>query len=90
MRSVAFAGSGLPSSLVDGIEQVDGVDAVSSLGFGDVVFDGDTQTATVTDPAALARVSDLTVVEGSISELGPTRSRSRRCGPRTTAGPPAR
>jgi putative ABC transport system permease protein len=70
VRSTAFAGSGLPSSLVDGIEQVDGVDAVSALAFGDVVVDGDTQTATVTDPASLAKVSDLKVVAGSLGELG--------------------
>lgn len=70
VRSTAFAGSGLPSALVDGIEQVDGVDAVSALGFGDLVFGGTTETATITDPAALARVSDLKVVEGSIAELG--------------------
>jgi putative ABC transport system permease protein len=71
VRSTAFAGSGLPSSLVDGIGQVDGVSAVSALAFGDVVVDGDTQTATVTDPASLAQVSDLKVVAGALGDLGP-------------------
>jgi putative ABC transport system permease protein len=70
VSSTAFAGSGLPASLVDGIEQVDGVDAVSALAFGDVVVDGETQTATVTDPASLAQVSDLKVVAGTLGELG--------------------
>ena len=36
VRSTAFAGSGLPSSSSTASRQVDGVDAVSALAFGDV------------------------------------------------------
>ena len=72
VRSTAFAGSGLPSQLVDGIRDVPGVDAVSALAFGDVRFGDSTETATITDPTSLDRVSDLKLTAGSLSEVGPT------------------
>ena len=69
VQATAFAGSGLSSTLVEEIGQVEGVDAVSPLSFGDVAVDGTAETATVTDPAALAAVSDLQVVAGDLSTL---------------------
>jgi len=69
VQATAFAGSGLSSTLVEEIGQVEGVDAVSPLSFGDVAVDGTAETATVTDPAALAAVSDLQVVAGDLATL---------------------
>ncbi len=72
VRSTSFAGSGLPASFVQQIRQVDGVAAVSPLSFGDVALDGSAETATVTDPLELSRVSDLKVVAGDIARLDAT------------------
>ena len=69
VRSAAFAGSGMPADFVDEIGTLDGVRTVSAMSFGDVVLDGGTETATITDPVALDAVSDLRVVSGSLSDL---------------------
>ncbi len=72
VRSTAFAGSGLPSQLIDGIAQVEGVKAVSALAFGDVRVDDSTETATITDPSSLDEVSDLKLTAGTLADVGPT------------------
>jgi putative ABC transport system permease protein len=72
VRSTSFAGSGLPTSFVEQVGRVDGVDAVSPLTMADVALDGTAETATVTDPAALARVSDLKLVDGDLAGLDAT------------------
>ena len=70
VRTTSFAGSGLPPTLVEDIGRVDGVQTVSALSFGALTFDGTTSMATVTDPATLGAVSDLGLVDGSITGLG--------------------
>ncbi len=70
VRATSFAGSGLPPTLVEDIAGIEGVETVSALSFGAVSFDGSTAMATVTDPATLGAVSDLGLVDGSITGLG--------------------
>lgn len=70
VSTTSFAGSGLPPTLVEDIGRVDGVQTVSALSFGAVSFDGSTTLATITDPATLGAVSDLGLVDGSITGLG--------------------
>jgi len=69
IESTSFAGSGLAPEFTDVVGALPGIAIAAPLSFGDMRLDGIDETATVTDTAKLAEVSDLGVSAGSIARL---------------------
>jgi putative ABC transport system permease protein len=70
VRTPNFAGAGLSPGFAQDVAATDGVRTVATLAYGDLVLDGGTVTAAITDPVALDAVSDLGTVGGGLDQLG--------------------
>ncbi len=65
-----FSGSGLDPQLARDIDDLPQVDRAVGLGVGAAEIDGEQTTFTVADPAAVADMLGLDIVDGSMPELG--------------------
>ena len=69
IASQSFSGAGLSPQLAVDIDALDDVASATGIGEAALVVDGSTRTPTVVDPAALAPILDIGVVEGSLEDL---------------------
>ncbi|MCZ7529796.1 MAG: ABC transporter permease [Acidimicrobiia bacterium] len=70
--SGSFGLSGLPPELVDQIEELDGVEAVSPVRLGTAEIEGKGAQLSAVDPTTINQLFDVGVSEGAIEGAGPT------------------
>src|SRR5690606_6416483 len=66
----AWGGGGFSPGLADELDTLDEVEVATGLGLGEVRIDDDVKSVSVAEPAELARVADLGVTAGSLTDVG--------------------
>jgi len=66
----AWGGGGFSPGLADELATLDEVEVATGLGTGEVRIDDDVKSVSVAEPAELARVADLGVTAGSLTDVG--------------------
>jgi putative ABC transport system permease protein len=69
LKASSAQAPGFSPTAVDAVGDVAGVDEVSPMGWGQALFDGEESSFSAVDPGTVERVVDLTVTQGSISQL---------------------
>jgi putative ABC transport system permease protein len=73
VEATSFAGSGIGTGFTEAVLDVPGVEQAAALSFVELRLDGRDEGATITEPAALAAVSDLGIRAGDLATLGDDR-----------------
>ena len=73
-----FSGSGLTPQLAAALSDLDEVETAVGVGLGAARIDGEEAVFSTADPAALAEVMDIEMVEGSLTAVGARWDRRRR------------